>query len=64
MKRSPKVGHCQLSPMSQFANGETGRRTPLLATFPTGNPRSEKADLALAQGAATRLERNPKNGPE
>jgi hypothetical protein len=37
--------------------------TWLVAIFPTPNPK-KKADLHLVQGAATRLERNPKHGPD
>jgi hypothetical protein len=49
---------------SQVEKQEGGLCSWPVATFPTWNPKSEKADLALAQGAATRLERNPKHGPD
>jgi hypothetical protein len=59
-----------VSPSSQLASQEAEGGLcswpveSCVAIFPTWNPKSEKANLALAQGAETRLERNRQHGPD
>jgi hypothetical protein len=56
------VGHGQVSPASKFADGETGRRTPLLVGgyLPNQEPKVRESQLGSATNCCSQTRKEPK----